>query len=67
MNVLFVCKANKNQADEIQRRFPESGRRVICLGIPDSYEYGAAGLQHALETALEPWWGFLSELESGDR
>jgi len=51
-DLIFVME--RAHRDKLQRRFQRSlkGKRVICLGIPDDYEFMDPGLVRLLEAKV---------------
>ena len=54
-DLIFVME--KRHGDRLRDKFPESlaGKQVVCLHIPDDYEFMAAELVDELKTKLSPY------------
>ncbi len=54
-DLIFVME--KRHWDRLRDKFPESlaGKQVVCLHIPDDYEFMAAELVDELKTKLSPY------------
>ncbi|WP_333457290.1 methyltransferase domain-containing protein [Microcoleus sp. Pol10D4] len=56
-DLIFVME--KRHGDRLRSKFPESleGKKVICLQIPDNYEYMEPELVELLQAKLNPYMG----------
>jgi predicted protein tyrosine phosphatase len=54
-NIIFVME--KTHKNRLQKKFKDavSGKRLICLGIPDDYEYMDPELVTLLENKVAPF------------
>ena len=56
-DVIFAME--KKHVRRLQEKYPEamSGRKIICLNIPDDYEFMQAELIELLEARVPPYCG----------
>lgn len=65
---LIFCM-EKSHVDRLRRKFPEvlEAKRVVCLHIPDVYQFMQPELLDELRTKLEPYVSLPGEARDGSR